>query len=67
MPVRITDKIEFNEYAIEVFTAGKDELHSAISTLKIPQIEATQTVPNGTWVMASKIGDHYEGQVPVWM
>jgi len=33
-------------------------------TLLITQIDADQTVPNGTWVTVVDCGDHYEGNVP---
>jgi hypothetical protein len=36
-------------------------------TIKICQLDTGQTVPANTWLMVTKIGLYYYGQIPIWL
>lgn len=66
VPVKVTASTAYNRYTVDVHANGEDEAATATgATLHILQIATSETIPNNTWLMASKIGDNYRGQVPV--
>ena len=68
VPVKITSSVDYNDYKCDVYGDGPDSAATASTqNLRILQIAATETVPTNTWLLATKIGDDYFGQVPVWM
>ena len=72
----IQSHVNANEYLADVYLTGRyvsdgvggwEEVVAEDETdvtLLITQIDADQTLPNGTWVTVVDCGDHYEGNVP---
>ena len=62
-------------YNVTVYGAGSTAASTGIGIVKILQLAAGEVVPNGTWIIGTKLGSnddfplltHYEGQVPVWL
>lgn len=67
-PVKITSKESGSTYRIDVFADGSDQPATETGeTIIIMQIDSSQTVPSGTFLLAVKIGTTFYGQVPIWL
>ena len=65
---KVTSKVSDNVYLCSLYAAGYAETATVTGvTVKIPQIATGATIPVNTWLLVVKAGDHYEGQVPVWL
>lgn len=66
VPVQITASTDYNTYTASVYGAGWNAAATETGvTLEIGQIAVGETVPNGTRLLAVKVGSTYYGQVPV--
>ena len=56
IPIKITAKIDYNTYTADVYADGRDQDPSETgATVRVLDIAETETIPNGTWLMASPL------------
>lgn len=72
--VVVTSSVAYNHYLCSVYGNGyRDDGGTPVAVtetgkdLWIDQIAAASVVPNGTMLRATKIGTHYEAEVPRWL
>jgi hypothetical protein len=68
IPAKITAGGPGDTYTGDLYANGKAAAatESGVSIV-ILQIDAAATIPANTWLFVSRVGDHYEGQVAVWL
>jgi len=72
---KVTDNGNTNEYLIDVWTAGRFEDDGTVitpapvidATCFIWQVSGSYTIPTETWLPVTAFGNHYEGQIPIWL
>jgi len=72
--VVITSQVDYQHYVCSVYGNGyRDDTGTPVAAtetgqaLWIDQIAAGTTIPTGTRLRATKIGTHYEADVPRWL
>ena len=69
IPCKITSNATGNgPHTADLYADGYNEDATTIGVqVYVPQIAAAATLTADTWLLVTPIGDHYEGQVPVWV
>lgn len=73
-PAQIQSKVSNNQYLCDVWEdgvytdagAGKP-VTAEDQDLFIWQVSNAKEIPAGSWLMVTKVDEHYEGQIPVWL
>ena len=68
VPVQVVSGGPGQDYVADVYGDGDSEAATETAVdLRILQLAPSETLPVGTWLLASKIGDVYYGQVAIWL
>jgi hypothetical protein len=71
---KVRSKVTNNHYKIDLYENGAFDdtgapvgLTQSTKDLFILQIDNNSVLPNNTWVQVTKVGEHYETTVPLWL